>query len=100
MRPSEFLRLLADRLEQLEQQYGDKVNLDPEQDSEPDRDANGNVDDNVGEFTPPLQAKIELLKKANNVKNVYDDNGQDDLAANRDKINKLEAADDDGPFEG
>ena len=41
------------------------------------------VDDDVGQFVPPLQAKIELLKKSSNVKSVFDT-----------------AADEDEPFEG
>ena len=31
------------------------------------------IDDNVGEFVPPLQKKIELMKKSQGVESVYDD---------------------------
>lgn len=31
------------------------------------------IDDNVGEFVPPLQKKIELMKKSQGVDSVYDD---------------------------
>lgn len=57
------------------------------------------IDDNVGTFTPPLQAKIELLKKANNVTSVYDKNDPT-VTQTSSLYNKFEAADDDGPFEG
>ena len=34
------------------------------------------VDDNVGKFIPPLQQKIELLKKSTGVKSDFDGNPQ------------------------
>jgi hypothetical protein len=54
---------------------------------------------------PPLQAKLELLKKSEGVPSAYDDEECDDLAVikNNAGINtmaKHEMADDDGPFEG
>jgi hypothetical protein len=88
MRASEFLRSLANTLAALE------TGVDAPGQS------NGSgqpVDDNVGEFTPPLQTKIELLKKANNVKSVYDQNGT--LVKMGNPTNTQEAAEDDGPFE-
>lgn len=36
------------------------------------------VDDDVGSFVPPLQQKIELLKKSSGVKSVYDDAAGED----------------------
>ena len=36
------------------------------------------VDDDTGVFVPPLQQKIELLKKSSGVKSVYDDAAGDD----------------------
>lgn len=89
MRASEFLRALANTMDALEN--GVEFPGKSAQDQQP-------VDDNVGEYTPPLQAKIELLKKANNVKSVYDTEQHTETMA--DTINRLEAADDDGPFEG
>lgn len=88
MRASEFLRSLANTLAALE------TGIDV-----PDKSAVASqpVDDNVGEFTPPLQTKIELLKKANNVKSVYDQGGKPSLLGNN--ANTQEASDDDGPFE-
>lgn len=61
-------------------------------------DTEEKVDDNVGEFTPPLQAKIELLKKANNVNSVYDKNTTDQSATSN-LYSSFAATDDDGPFE-
>jgi hypothetical protein len=88
MRASEFLRALANTMDALEN------GVEFPGQSKKDQP----VDDNVGEYTPPLQTKIELLKKANNVKSVYDTDDNDETLA--DTVNRLEAADDDGPFEG
>jgi hypothetical protein len=89
MRASEFLKSLANTMAALE--TGVEVPGEAQQGGAP-------VDDNVGEFTPPLQTKIELLKKANNVKSVYDQNGNPvNMSGN--PTNNQEAAEDDGPFE-
>jgi len=88
MRAAEFLRTLADIV----------IYLDG--DGSHDQADGNKVDDNVGEFTPPLQAKIELLKKANNVRSVYDNNSETMNSEQASHLTKLEAADDDGPFEG
>lgn len=91
MRASEFLRSLADTLAALEGGVDAPAGFSGT-DNEP-------TDDNVGEFTPPLQAKIELLKKSSNVKSVYD-NTSDGVGTNQNpNIFKHEAAEDDGPFE-
>lgn len=90
MRASEFLRSLADTLAALEGGVDAPAGFNGA-DKQP-------TDDNVGEFTPPLQAKIELLKKSSNVKSVYDNNGGVGDNQNPD-IFKHEAAEDDGPFE-
>ncbi len=34
------------------------------------------ADDNVGDFVPPLQQKIELMKKSVGVESVYDDESE------------------------
>lgn len=34
------------------------------------------IDDAVGEFVPPLQKKIELMKKSQGVESVYDEEDQ------------------------
>jgi hypothetical protein len=44
----------------------------------PDAQPTVTADDDVERFVPPLQAKIELLKKATGVNNVYDTEHQDD----------------------
>jgi len=90
MRASEFLRSLANTLAALETGIDTPAELQK----------NDKIDDNVGEFTPPLQTKIELLKKANNVKSVYDDNAANtSTPANPADPNTQEASEDDGPFE-
>jgi len=58
---------------------------------EPELDDNT---ENVGLFVPPLQAKLELLKKAVDVDSIYDEHGEDnDLsghgADNEDELNQL-----------
>jgi len=35
------------------------------------------IDDNVGEYVPPLQKKIELMKKSQGVESVYDEEGEE-----------------------
>lgn len=45
----------------------------------------GGSDEEVGKFVPPLQAKLELLKKASGVDSHYDSEGSDEL----DDIKKL-----------
>jgi hypothetical protein len=51
------------------------------------------IDDNVGDFVPPLQQKIELMKKSVGVDSVYDDEETDELE--QDTITNLTFADDD-----
>jgi len=89
MRASEFLRSLADTLAGLE----DGVEFSNPAPS-------SKIDDNVGEYTPPLQAKIEILKKANNITSVYDKN--DNTASQNTGSNHITNLEDidDGPFEG
>lgn len=76
--------------------------------------------DNVGQFVPPLQTKIELLKKSAAVDSVYnpdDTNGETAKGEEKDELDVIKknagipqrpsrslltqmATDDDGPFEG
>lgn len=99
MRASEILRNLADLIDSADQAEQSAVvqpqqlELEPEvtvvgeiptskftpQTQEPSSAQDANV------FVPPLQAKIELLKKAVNVDNIYDQQGQDEL----DRMKKL-----------
>ena len=63
MKPSEILRSLADMLDAKEQ--------GPELAKQPD-----------DIFVPPLQLKLELLKKATDVENIYSDEEEEQQAAN------------------
>jgi hypothetical protein len=45
----------------------------------PDAQPSAAADDEVEKFVPPLQAKIELLKKATGVNNVYDTDDTNEL---------------------
>jgi hypothetical protein len=66
MRVAELLRQLADRLEQIE---NSRDNAAPDQDSpEPSDD---------DKFMPPMQQKIELLKKGVGVESEFDDDEAD-----------------------
>ena len=85
MRASEILRNLADLIDNAEGSQDPSVT--------PQQAAHGQapmskftpdtqepeVNANAGVFVPPLQAKIELLKKAVDVDNIYDKGG-DELA--------------------
>ena len=56
------------------------------------------VDDNTGTFMPPLQQKIELLKKSTGVKSEFDSADQKTTnAKNNSVVNQL--ASDDEPLE-
>lgn len=63
MKPSEILRSLADMLDAKEQA--------PELAQQPD-----------DLFVPPLQLKLELLKKATDVENIYSDEEEEQEEAN------------------
>lgn len=62
MKTSEILRSLADMIDKNQSNAGEQE-VTTQQD---------NIDDEVDTFVPPLQAKIELLKKSVGVDNVYD----------------------------
>ena len=62
MKTSEILRSLADMIDKNQANAGEQE-VTTQQD---------NIDDEVDTFVPPLQAKIELLKKSVGVNNVYD----------------------------
>lgn len=81
MRAAEFMRAMLNAIEGLKQPpaapptvviniNNGKASVDTKQEQP--------VDDNVGVFVPPLQQKIELLKKSNGVQSVYDDAAGDD----------------------
>ena len=82
MKMADILRNLADLLDQ-KQDGNDGVDLsnnrtqdrlDAVQVNEPE------LDDNPV-MVPPLQAKLEILKKSEGIPNVYDDEGTDELTA-------------------
>ena len=73
MKPSEILRSLADMLDAKAQEQT------PELAKQPD-----------DLFVPPLQLKLELLKKATDVENIYADEEEEQQAANSyDELNMI-----------
>ena len=82
MKIAELLRGLADKLDGIEQNGTDDA---PKQTGlNPVGDIQGG-DTDATKMIPPLQAKLELLKKATGVDNVYDSEEPDEL----DDIKKL-----------
>jgi hypothetical protein len=65
MKPSEILRSLADMLDAKAEQQTPVLAKQP---------------DDI--FVPPLQLKLELLKKATDVENIYSDEEEEQQAAN------------------
>jgi hypothetical protein len=77
MKMAELLRQLADKLDGIEGGTDDapKQNrLSPVGDV-----PGGDTDSSI--MVPPLQAKLEILKKSEGLPNVYDGEGNDELAA-------------------
>jgi hypothetical protein len=77
MKMADILRNLADKLDSIEGGTGDapKQNrLSPVGDVQ-----GGDTDSSI--MVPPLQAKLEILKKSEGLPNVYDGEGDDELAA-------------------
>ena len=60
------------------------------------------IDDNVGEYVPPLQKKIELMKKSQGVESVYDEEGEEgepaEIGTDAGPVDL--GFDEDEPFEG
>lgn len=84
MKASEILRDLADKLAAIEGGTdADQGHTGTEVSVEPGDNGSGEV------FVPPLQAKIELLKKSAGVSSFYDNEGGDEL----DDIKKLTGID-------
>lgn len=77
MRAAEFLRKLADALAVIED------------DGQPETSATPDI------MVPPLQQKIEILKKSQGIDNVYDDG-----ATHADDAVVVTTAEEDEPFEG
>lgn len=117
---SDVLRDLADLLDQKEagvqQQSASDMFLDPvAQGAKHAGLPDGDDVSDVGKFVPPLQAKIELLKRSTGMDNAIDKTDQDGDPDNMDELDQIkklaniqlqraaridQLADDDGPFEG
>ena len=76
MRAAEFLRKLADALAVIETDRESETSAEPEV------------------MVPPLQQKIEILKKSQGIDNIYSDDAQADNTVT------VTAAEEDEPFEG
>ena len=70
MKMAELLRQLADRLDQIES--GSDADVLDQNKAEPSDDS---------KFMPPMQQKLELLKKGVGVESEFDDQGGDELDA-------------------
>ena len=74
MKITDLLRSLADKLDSIEQGQGnDETNQPALEPVEVDRTSSDEVDS--GHFMPPLQQKLELLKKAVDVPSAFDQDG-------------------------
>jgi len=104
MKTAEILRNIINLLDAEEKQAQQQpivinVNNGEVADSQPQEEP---VDDNLGIMIPPLQQKIELMKKSEGVKSAYDEEPEEDELA----ILKRQAglntaiADEDEPLEG
>jgi hypothetical protein len=87
MKTSEILRSLADMIDAKQsQQQPEEVEIV----DEPTGDGSGLAQQPDDIFIPPLQLKIELLKKATGVENVYDEPDSDDTHQNSyDELNHI-----------
>ena len=85
MNISELLRKLADVIASAE---GDDSGPQSADLSPVKVDHQDNTDTKTGVFVPPLQAKLELLKKSVNVDNVYDQGGPDEDLTGRGNDNE------------
>jgi hypothetical protein len=78
MKMADILRDIADLLDQKQSNDSDmgqsSTQLTPVDSTEPE------LDDNPV-MIPPLQAKLEILKKSEGIPNVYDKEGTDELSA-------------------
>ena len=85
MKPSEILRSLADMIDAKQQSnpLGEPGALSPrimpqsDYEVEVDSDDNGLAKQPDDIFVPPLQLKLELLKRATDVDNIYADSDED-----------------------
>ena len=77
MKMSDILRDLANKLDSIEQgsQDADQGQPSTQQRMDPVGDVQGG-DTDTSKMVPPLQAKLELLKKATGVDSVYDNSDE------------------------
>ena len=80
MKMSDILRDLAELLDQHQEHGADMSQNTTQQRMSPAQVAEPELDDNPV-MIPPLQAKLEILKKSEGIPNVYDGEGTDELAA-------------------
>jgi hypothetical protein len=87
MRASELLRSLADLIDSAEQPQNkaqQAIQTVPTHDQTPALvavEVPNEDETEAGVFVPPLQAKLEILKKSEGIPNVYDSNDQEDELA-------------------
>jgi hypothetical protein len=108
MKVAEILRNIASLLDAEEQQAQQQPvvinvnNSSAEQETPAEQEPTVD-DDAIGVMVPPLQQKIELIKKSEGVKSVYDSaQEEDELAVLKRQagIKTAIVADEDEPFEG
>jgi hypothetical protein len=80
MKMSDILRDLAELLDQHQGQGAGMSQNSTQQRMSPAQVAEPELDDNPV-MVPPLQAKLEILKKSEGLPNVYDGEGDNELAA-------------------
>lgn len=85
MKTAEILRKLADLVDTVES----------------DGAPQDNVPDELGTMVPPLQQKIEILKKSQGIDNVYDQQADElDQVKKNAGLAVITTAEEDEPFEG
>ena len=97
MKPSEILRSLADMIDARQQAANPmsepgalSPEVEPAIEIEPEHEDNGLAHQPDDLFVPPLQLKIELLKKATGVDNIYADEEEEQSQANSyDELNMI-----------
>ena len=78
MKASEILQGLAELLAGIEQDQSQEVVQQPNKAELVAVQVDNTDNTEAGVFVPPLQAKLELLKKAVNVDSIYDQGGADE----------------------
>jgi hypothetical protein len=79
MKMADILRNIADLLDQKQSDGSDMDQNSTQQRMTPAHVAEPELSDNPV-MIPPLQAKLEILKKSEGIPNVYDGEGTDELA--------------------